>query len=755
MYDSIAQAYQRMINPIKEAQELQEQVTPEPEIIVEKLSDDEEYEVDGWDHDREPHVDDKIHSVFKGQHRMTIPLGANLATEPHPEVADHIESHNHHIRDYVAGIAADNTTGREISIGKLLSRTDAPQHVVSSFANDPARTAARGTSDSMHVVISHHPYDVAGMTSRGHSWANESCMNFNTGGYRQHLPHEVKNGTHVAYLTHKDDEHLENPVARIAIKPYHNEDDNGDVIFRPEQRTYGKGGDLFHSTVAEWSQKHYPATGGARYHIADMSYADTDNEYEETSHDDVRKAVEKGHSVKGLTGDSFSGQTVAVKHALKLNAAANIASPDKKDHSLRGFIIQNFRLGGDSRFHNKVARTLLSHSGENDASFDTAIKYHSVMHGGSYDTDNLHKVIAHLGGSGEHLPMSIVRNKKLPDHVVDSLRYDQLDSVSPNKIKDHHIQKVVDAYSNNESGSWYPVRHFSNKMNLDHTKTVVDRLVDKHDIHSISPFLSGTQHKDNEEIHDHVISRLGKGRIGDYVAGMPSSAIKPKHIDALVDVAETPLNASKRIQRSILADSANMQPETIKYAVGKVAELYHQTKAPNLSSPGHHIYSSISMEEVPSEHISDEHIKTFVDHQPSMLHLSHDAMMRVHHHMLDKLSKATDDYISKESPTDEDKTHMATLHAQMAENLSDHFTTDHMTAEYSYSAHEDHKNHAPEPEHVDAVTEIAHHAEELADKANAHEHMGFNEHDNYSDVHSKAGDAHQGINSYHERHYYN
>jgi hypothetical protein len=67
---------------------------------------------------------------------------------------------------------------------------------------------------------------VAGQTSRGQSWEDESCKNFETGSKRQYLKPEVKHGTVVAYLRN----HHGHELARATFHPHH--DENCNVVYK-------------------------------------------------------------------------------------------------------------------------------------------------------------------------------------------------------------------------------------------------------------------------------------------------------------------------------------------------------------------------------------------------------------------------------------------------------------------------------------------------------------------------------------------
>lgn len=235
--------------------------------IVEALTNDQIKQVDKWTpKNRSTGFSDH---VMGGKQRISIPLH-NESSVPHPDVKKHLEQHGMQIKDYTAGVASDKY-GREVKIGKALTKTKAPPNVLNTFANDSARQSK--SHDSLHVAISNHPHDIAGM-STGRSW--ESCMTMDTGSNRDFLKKDIKSGTHTAYLTSKDDHNIENPLARIALKPYQSK--NGDhTVLRPETTTYGSGNDAFSNTVRKFSEDHFPLKEKTAYTPHKDLYDDTNH----------------------------------------------------------------------------------------------------------------------------------------------------------------------------------------------------------------------------------------------------------------------------------------------------------------------------------------------------------------------------------------------------------------------------------------------------------------------------------------------
>jgi hypothetical protein len=127
--------------------------------------------------------------------------------------------------------------GKQISIDEYKKNTTTDKHnrttgvsklikdpkLLQDFNNDNTRQGKQFTGLSIHTTRSAH--GVAGQTSSGQSWEDESCKNFETGSNKKYLEPEVKHGTVVTYL--KD--HTGKEIARATLHPHHN--DEGHVAY--------------------------------------------------------------------------------------------------------------------------------------------------------------------------------------------------------------------------------------------------------------------------------------------------------------------------------------------------------------------------------------------------------------------------------------------------------------------------------------------------------------------------------------------
>ena len=276
------------------------------DLILEELSDSQKSKVDKWVKPGRRTIDISSHVFPAGHERITIPVqDPKDRSVPVPEhIADHLKEHGYEVHDYLNGRAKDKH-GREVKLGKALRQTKAPSEYIDHFNADPKRNAARLHGD-LHVVVSRHPYDVAGMsTNRG--WT--SCMNMDGGCENRHLQHDVHQGTHVAYLVHKNDSNIDNPIARIALKPFHSLDGTHTVL-RPERNVYGSAASSFEHTVNNWAGEHFPIKDTHIYRMNKNLYHDGDLNEDAIvgSKADIKKTADELYKSRGSDAHGFMGR---------------------------------------------------------------------------------------------------------------------------------------------------------------------------------------------------------------------------------------------------------------------------------------------------------------------------------------------------------------------------------------------------------------------------------------------------------------
>lgn len=325
-------------------------------FLGEALTRKEETEVDSWSRG-DYSFSDHAFNGDKSQMRTVIPVESERT--PHPDVVDHLSQHGYTVHDYDKGLARD-ANGRVMKIGKVLEKTKAPYKISSAYENDPnrselGRTASQFPSSDLQVVISRHPHDIAGMsTDRG--W--DSCMNMRGGCNSHYLSRDVHEGTHVAFLTRRGDDTADQPLARIAIKPFYG-DQTGRKILHPEGSIYSTDDGFdsrFTGAVSKWTEQNFPK-GDKEVFRKSKDVYDDDGETEVGTleamlnhpHDSVRaKAYKKyGHKIttehiERTLSRSFSGdeRDEALKHP-KTSSEVLDREWDRSDDYVKQHILRN------------------------------------------------------------------------------------------------------------------------------------------------------------------------------------------------------------------------------------------------------------------------------------------------------------------------------------------------------------------------------------------------------------------------------
>lgn len=116
-----------------------------------------------------------------------------------------------------------------------------------AFMKDNNRTK----QSSGYIVISRHPYDIAGMSTDRH-WT--SCMEIG-GSNGRYVIYDVAEGSLVAYVVRGNDKNIKNPLARITIKPYISVKNPKDVLLVTEPDMYGTKIQKFKEIVQEYIDK--------------------------------------------------------------------------------------------------------------------------------------------------------------------------------------------------------------------------------------------------------------------------------------------------------------------------------------------------------------------------------------------------------------------------------------------------------------------------------------------------------------------
>ncbi len=312
-------------------------------LLKEELTDKEKETVHKWaaDHMKVGSYD-FTHHIFGSNTnaRIEIPIEdiaeKENTVQPDTEVVQHLAKHGYSVKDYKSGIASRKVIIQhpqlgvmekevEEKIGKALEKTKAPESIKQKFMNASSRALKTG-NDDYKIVISRHPYDVAGMsTDRG--WT--SCMNMEDGCNVSYLKHDIGEGTHVAYLVKKNDDNIDAPVARIALKPYVSS--SGEKILRPG-KIYGTAAAKFFLTVKQWCMDKFKMKEGEAYKMPSTLYADAQEttlvNYNKETIDTILSSNDKNKKRTVMSSDVVTPEQIS-------------KALDDKDPILRDLAIQH------------------------------------------------------------------------------------------------------------------------------------------------------------------------------------------------------------------------------------------------------------------------------------------------------------------------------------------------------------------------------------------------------------------------------
>ena len=185
-------------------------------FIKEELNAKEKAEVAKWPRDPKA-LEATDHYFGKGNDEKHEELSGTVdKSEVHKAIERHLGKEIEP-DDYKAGVT-DDKYGRKTKIGGMLTKSKADPKLINNFANDSTRQGKN--QKGLTVKVTRSPAGVAGQTSHGQDWEDQSCKNFNTGSNRHYLKGEVKHGTVVAYLhNHKGEE-----IARATLQPHTNDE---------------------------------------------------------------------------------------------------------------------------------------------------------------------------------------------------------------------------------------------------------------------------------------------------------------------------------------------------------------------------------------------------------------------------------------------------------------------------------------------------------------------------------------------------
>ena len=188
-----------------------------------------------------------FNEVFKGKDRIYLPFEGKVKIIKIPKgIESFLQSNNLEIVDYAKGIVKAKNKNRLLKLGKLLKKKK-ELHLLKIFINDKNRTV--GKKSDLLIVISRHPYDIAGM-STGRGWT--SCMDLEKGEFCSHVNKDIEHGTIIAYVIDSTDKNINKPMARLLMKPFINMKNPKDIVLYPEEVIYGASVPNFRNILVKW-----------------------------------------------------------------------------------------------------------------------------------------------------------------------------------------------------------------------------------------------------------------------------------------------------------------------------------------------------------------------------------------------------------------------------------------------------------------------------------------------------------------------
>lgn len=245
----------------------------------------------------------KLNEVFDGKDRLVfdIDLDESDLINYHPLIEEIQNLLNKHLKgwriesrkEYKEGIIyhfddVHKKQGRKIGkiLNSLIPKDESAERLLNAFKTDPIRSTK---NKKFKVVISRHPYDIAGM-STDRNWT--SCMNLGTKGVHyspktrginsRYVDGDISEGSIVAYLVPGDDKNakgkmeIRRPVARILMKPHENKNNISDIAFSMGP-TYGITNDKFTKFVRNWLSTEVNKDAQGDYMLRDGLYSDNDS----------------------------------------------------------------------------------------------------------------------------------------------------------------------------------------------------------------------------------------------------------------------------------------------------------------------------------------------------------------------------------------------------------------------------------------------------------------------------------------------
>jgi hypothetical protein len=195
----------------------------------------------------------------KNNNRIYLECDIKTAYQVPDTITKVLEKNGYSIVDHVLGICKLNNKKAEIKIGRVLKKIGR-EDLINNYSSD--RSIHLLESDTQ-IVISRHPYDLIGMSTRRNWTTCHDLFDMKySGAYLYQMDSFLSSGCLVAYLISKTDKNINNPLSRLKInntscvytylisktKPL----ENGINILFADQTHYGLISYDFHDKVLKW-----------------------------------------------------------------------------------------------------------------------------------------------------------------------------------------------------------------------------------------------------------------------------------------------------------------------------------------------------------------------------------------------------------------------------------------------------------------------------------------------------------------------
>ena len=238
--------------------------------------------------------------LFNNKYRIYLPFKSKILNIDPEIISTYLEKFvkNSNIQDWEYNIQStddkyikNKKTGKNIRFGKILdllikNKDDNKiNDILDKIVETKDKFINRQDFFEGKIVISRHPYDIASMsTDRG--WTN--CMDLDRKEYSEchYIAPSITNGILIAYLVQENDTNITDPISRLLIKPYVEENKNIDFNtpnwLLKVSKIYGKNYSEFTNTVQKWLNDNWNSKIRAnnKYKLLPNIYKEVkDNEY--------------------------------------------------------------------------------------------------------------------------------------------------------------------------------------------------------------------------------------------------------------------------------------------------------------------------------------------------------------------------------------------------------------------------------------------------------------------------------------------